>query len=78
MPPHVLVTKLTSKGQTTIPSTVRKVLGVEAGDSVMFTIDGGAVTVRRAEKFDAGFLKLATESFSHWNTPEADEAFRDL
>ncbi len=44
----------------------------------MFTIDGGAVTVRRAEGLDAGFLKLATESFSDWNTAEADEAFRDL
>ncbi|MFQ5984769.1 MAG: AbrB/MazE/SpoVT family DNA-binding domain-containing protein [Alphaproteobacteria bacterium] len=72
------MTKITSKGQATIPSRVRKLLGVKAGDSVMFTIDGDKVTLRRAEKLDAGFLKLATDSFSDWNTPEADEAFRDL
>ena len=73
-----LVTKVTSKGQATIPSAVRTLLGIKAGDSVMFLIDGDTVTVKRAERLDAGFLRLATESFSDWNTPEADEEFRDL
>ncbi|MGQ0662449.1 MAG: AbrB/MazE/SpoVT family DNA-binding domain-containing protein [Pseudomonadota bacterium] len=74
----MLVTKLTAKCQTTIPSKVRRVLGVKAGDSVMFTVSGRKVTLRRAEKLDAGFLKLANDGFSDWNTPEADRAFRDL
>ncbi len=74
----LFVTKLTTKGQATIPSKVRKVLGVKPGDSVMFAIDGDVVTVKRAERLDAAVLKLATDSFSDWNTPEADEAFRDL
>ncbi len=78
MPNIRLVTKVTSKGQATIPSEVRRLLGVKAGDSVMFSIDGDTVTVKRAERLDAGFLRLATESFSDWNTPEADEEFRDL
>lgn len=78
MQTDMLVTKLTSKGQATIPSKVRKFLGIKAGDSVMFTIADDTVTVKRAEPLDAGFLKLASESFSDWNTPEADEAFRDL
>ncbi len=70
--------KVTSKGQATIPSKVRKALGVEAGDSLLFAVDGDTVTLKRAEKLDAGFLKLATENFADWNTEEADEAFRDL
>ncbi len=78
MPNNRLVTKVTSKGQATIPSEVRRLLGVRGGDSVMFSIDGDTVTVKRAERLDAGFLRLATESFSDWNTPEADEEFRDL
>lgn len=72
------VAKVTSKGQATIPSKVRKALGVEAGDSVLFAIDGDTVTLKRVEKLDAGFLKLASESFTDWNTEEADKAFRDL
>ena len=78
MAPTRLITKLTTKGQATIPSKVRNVLGIKPGDSVLFAIDGEVVTVKRAERLDAGFLKLATDSFSDWNTPEADEAFRDL
>ncbi len=78
MPNNRLVTKVTSKGQATIPSEVRALLGVKAGDSVMFSIDGDTVTVKRAERLDAGFLRLATESFTDWNAPEADEEFRDL
>ncbi len=72
------VTKLTSKGQTTIPSPIRRLLGIKAGDSVLFAVEGKQVTLKRAEKLDAGFLKLAQDSFSDWNAPEADDAFRDL
>lgn len=78
MPSEMFVTKLTSKGQTTIPSKIRKLLKIAAGDPVLFAVDGDTVTLRRADKLDAGFLKLASESFSDWNTAEADEAFRDL
>ncbi len=74
----VLVTKVTTKGQTTIPAKVRAHLGVKPGDWVSFVIDDDRVTLNRVEKLDAGFLKLATESFSDWNAPEAEEAFRDL
>lgn len=74
----VLVTKVTTKGQTTIPAKVRAHLGVKPGDWVTFVIDDDRVTLNRVEKLDAGFLKLATESFSDWNAPEAEEAFRDL
>lgn len=31
--------KVTSKGQVTIPIDVRRLLDIEAGDSVLFTID---------------------------------------
>lgn len=78
MTARVLLSKITTKGQATIPAKVRKLLGVGPGDSLLFTIEKGRVTVKRAEKLDAGFLKLATDSFADWNTPEADEAFRDL
>lgn len=78
MPAIFHVSKVTTKGQTTIPAKVRQHLGVQSGDAVIFTIEDGRVTLKRVERLDAGFLKLATESFSDWNAPEADEAFRDL
>jgi bifunctional DNA-binding transcriptional regulator/antitoxin component of YhaV-PrlF toxin-antitoxin module len=78
MPATKVVTRLTAKSQTTIPRQVREVLKVGPGDSVVFTVEGETVTLGRAEKLDAGFLKLATESFADWGSPEADDAFGDL
>ena len=74
----VFFTKVTAGGQATIPARVREHLGIKPGDWVTFNIDGDRVILRRVEKLDAGFLKLATESFSDWNAPLTEEAFRDL
>jgi AbrB family looped-hinge helix DNA binding protein len=38
--------KLTSKGQITVPRKVRRLLGVQAGDHLLFESDGESVRVR--------------------------------
>ncbi|HUB85717.1 MAG TPA: AbrB/MazE/SpoVT family DNA-binding domain-containing protein [Rhizomicrobium sp.] len=73
-----LTSRLTSKGQATIPVEVRKALRLKEGDSVMFEMDKGKVTLRRAEALDRAFLKLAESAFDEWNSPEDEAAFRDL
>ena len=74
----MLTAKISSKGQSTIPVEVRRKLAIRPGDTIGFQIEGGSVTIRKVEPMDAGFLQLAEESFAEWNSPEADEAFRDL
>jgi antitoxin PrlF len=44
---HELAT-LTSKGQITLPKSVRQVLGVDAGSQLAFEVRGGEVVVTRA------------------------------
>jgi antitoxin PrlF len=39
--------RLTSKGQITIPSAVRKALGLEDGDRVVFRVDGDSAILAR-------------------------------
>ncbi|MBS0276946.1 MAG: AbrB/MazE/SpoVT family DNA-binding domain-containing protein [Proteobacteria bacterium] len=73
-----LTSRLTSKGQATIPVEVRKVLRLKEGDSVLFEMQKGKVTLRRAEALDRAFLKLAETAFEEWNSPEDEAAFRDL
>jgi AbrB family looped-hinge helix DNA binding protein len=73
-----LLGKITTKGQTTIPASVRKRLGLRPGDFVEFKIGKSGVTLSKADKLDVAFLKLAEEAFSDWNSKEDDEAFRDL
>jgi antitoxin PrlF len=41
--------KLTSKGQLTVPKTIRQALALEEGDSVTFSIINGLVTMERSD-----------------------------
>jgi antitoxin PrlF len=45
--------KVTSKGQITIPRKVRRLLGVDSGDSLLFETDGECVRVRPLHKRSA-------------------------
>lgn len=56
------VTRLTSKGQVTIPADIRQKLGVKPGDEVMFVEIDGEIRLRRRirrEDIDkwVGYLK---------------------
>ena len=72
--------KITSKGQTTIPKEVRKKLQAEPGDSLAYQIqENGSVMVSKIAPFDfAWHAALSQTLAAEWNSPEADEAFRDL
>jgi AbrB family looped-hinge helix DNA binding protein len=43
--------KLTSKGQITVPKSVRDSLGLEPGDQVLFRLDGGRAILARTQNF---------------------------
>jgi antitoxin PrlF len=47
--------KVTSKGQVTVPKAVREALGIEAGDDVVFRVEGNRAVLART----TGFLDLA-------------------
>ncbi len=74
----MLASKLSSKGQVTIPKEVREKVGLEPGDLVAYEVQDGVVTLKRVEPFDAAFHRAVTETLDEWATPEDDEAFRDL
>ena len=76
-----VVTRLTKKHQTTIPAEVRRALGLAAGDRVVFEIEDGVVTITKArgELIDEiAFRLIGASAMRDWDTPEDDEAFRDL
>ena len=75
------VTRLTTKHQTTIPLEVRRALGLRAGDQVEFSVEGNTVILRKAEprlSDDLVFRLVQAHAMRDWDTPEDDEAFRDL
>jgi antitoxin PrlF len=47
--------RMSSKGQLTVPKAVREALGLEAGDAVVFRVDGNRAVMAKT----ADFLALA-------------------
>ena len=72
------VSRLSTEGQITVPKEVREVLKLKPGDFVAYEIQSGEVILRHAEPFDAAFHQALSATLDEWDTPEDDEAFRDL
>jgi AbrB family looped-hinge helix DNA binding protein len=71
--------KITSKGQVTIPKKVRESLGLEPGDFITYEIaDDNSAILRRVEPYDASFHLAVSETLEEWGSEEDEEAFRDL
>ena len=70
--------RLSSKGQVTIPKAVRKAIGVKPGDLVAYDVKDGVVTLQRAEPFDAAFHLALSKTMTEWSSAEDEKAFRDL
>lgn len=70
--------KLTRKYQATIPARVRAALGLRAGDSVAFDMDGDKVRVRKARPVDLAFAQAVEATLQEWGTAADENAFRDL
>lgn len=45
------VAKVTSKGQVTVPKSVREALGVAEGDQLVFRVEGNRALVARTDHF---------------------------
>ncbi len=70
--------KLTSKYQTTIPTSVRKVLRLSAGDMVGFEIVGDEVKLRRSSPLDIAFTQALEGTLKEWSSELDEQAFKDL
>ena len=69
---------LSSKGQTTLPKEVRDLLGLNAGDKLIYEIEGRTVRVRKMEPFDAIYHAALSQNMSEWASKEDEAAFCDL
>jgi antitoxin PrlF len=76
---RLATSRLTSKGQATIPAPVRKRLHLKPGDSVVFEESKtGTVCVRKAEPLEIEFLSALEGTLSEWNSENDDKAYGDL
>jgi antitoxin PrlF len=62
--------RMTSKGQVTVPAELRRELGLQPGDRVEFVRENGTIRVRKAESI---VMKLAGSVKSQGRPLEPDE-----
>lgn len=74
---------ITSKGQICIPNVARNLVGFKEGTKINIIVYGDRVELKPMKKEnidDTLFCMLASEEVlaEAWNTPEEDEAWKDL
>lgn len=77
----MIISKLTTKAQTTIPQSVRAALNVSPGDELAYAIEDGRVILTKApertpQSGDPWKDPFAT--FWEWSSPEDEEAYGSL
>lgn len=76
---EAVTSKLTTKSQATIPEKIRKILGLQPGDSVAFEVnENQKVVIRKATPIDLEFAKALGGTLSEWSSQYDEEAYRDL
>ena len=72
-------TKVTAKGQTTIPQVVRAALQVVQGDRIAWEIGtDGTATLRRVRPMDLDYLRAVEGTLSEWTGAADEAAYRGL
>ncbi len=64
MSPAVAI--VSSKGQITLPQTVRQTLGLQQGDPVLFEEKDGVILLRKRPKVDAHWAAGLAMTLSEW------------
>ncbi|MDE0392925.1 MAG: type II toxin-antitoxin system PrlF family antitoxin [Rhodospirillales bacterium] len=70
--------KITARGQTTIPKTVREAADLHEGDVIAFEIEGDRVVVHKVVPGRDEYLHGLGEVMGEWLSPEDEVAWRDL
>ena len=73
------VARINARGQTTIPKRVREQADLHAGDLISFEVEASHLVVRKvAAPPEDSYLRAVARTMSEWDSPEDEEAWRDL
>ncbi len=72
------IAKITSKGQTTIPVSIRKAAQLENGDSVLFELKEDYVILKKIRLPEDDYLQSISATLQEWDSPEDEEAWSEL
>ena len=67
------MSKISVKGQTTIPAPVREVLGLRPGDLIQYALEDGKVVLQKFSLEDVIYLKSMEQHPNEWAGTEDDD-----
>ncbi len=70
--------KITARGQTTIPKSIREAAGLQEGDVIAFEFEDDRLVVHKVVPGRDEYLHGLGEVMGEWLSPEDEEAWRDL
>lgn len=73
----MILSRITSKAQTTIPRAVRAALGLGVGDQLAWSIEDGEVRLQRVSTSQSDRQLDTFSSFTEW-ADELDSAYDNL
>jgi antitoxin PrlF len=65
--------RISSKGQTTVPKEIREALNVDSGDLIQYEIDGNIIRIRRIDSEENIWLKSVESTLEEWHGSEDDD-----
>ena len=71
--------RVTAKGQATIPKRIREAAHIREGDMLSCDVDSNSrIIIKRIEPAVNKELLALQETLTEWNSPQDEEAWRDL
>jgi len=72
----MIISKLTTKAQTTIPQPVRAALHLKPGDELVYEIDEQRVILTKARR--GGKTEVTFRTFNEWSSVADEKAYAKL
>ena len=72
------LSRITARGQTTIPKRIREAANLREGDVLAFEVEGDHLAVRKVTPSRDEYLHGISEGLGEWTSPEDEAAWRDL
>jgi antitoxin PrlF len=65
--------RISSKGQTTLPKEIRDALSIDTGDLIQYEVDGNVIKIRRIDAEENIWLKSVESTLEEWHGSEDDD-----
>ncbi len=65
--------KISEKGQTTVPKEIRDALGIHSGDLIQYEVEGNVIKLRKLDAEENIWLKSIETTLEEWHGSDDDD-----